>query len=115
MIYPEGCHENRCDRASCHFFLNFELWFQSESTETEEEEDDGADDENEDKEGENYIDNEHSLKEISKSGRSIDIGQQKAPFVFFLIWICKKSLLIMGPNSTKNSSLKWDFLIINHE
>jgi hypothetical protein len=66
------------------FFTNFELCFQSESAETEEEEDDGADDENEDKEGENYIDNEHSLKEMSKSGRSIEIGQQKAPFVFFL-------------------------------
>ncbi len=26
-----------------------------------------------------------------------------------------KSLLIMGPNNTKNTSLNWDFLIINYE
>jgi hypothetical protein len=82
MIYQGRCHENKCDRASCHFFLNFELCFQSESTETEEEEDDGADDENEDKEGEKNIDNEHSLKEMNKSGRTIEIGQEETPFVF---------------------------------
>jgi len=41
------------------------------------------------------------------------------PFVFFILFFSSfehvQSLLIMGPNNTKNSSLKCDFLIINYE
>ena len=42
----------------------------------------------------------------------IEIGLGQAPFSSFEH---VKSLLIMGPNNTKNSSLKCDFLIINYE
>ncbi len=43
----------------------------------------------------------------------IEIGLEQAPF--FSSFEHVKSLLIMGPNKTKNSSLKCDFLIINYE
>jgi hypothetical protein len=50
---------------------------------------------------------------------AIEIGLEQAPFVFFILFSSSfehvKSLLIMGPNNTKNSSLKCDFLIINYE
>ncbi len=49
----------------------------------------------------------------------IEIGLEQAPFVFCFKFFSSfehvKSLLIMGPNNTKNSSLKCDFLIINNE
>ncbi len=55
---------------------------------------------------------------INQVGENIKIGLEHAHFVvmfyFFLIWTCKK-LVIMGPNNTKNSSLQWDFLIFNYE
>ena len=35
--------------------------------------------------------------------------------LFFSSFEHAKNLLIMGPNNTKNSSLKCDFLIINYE
>jgi hypothetical protein len=38
-----------------------------------------------------------------------------SPLCFFSTFEHVKSLLIMGPNNTKNSSLKCDFLIINYE
>jgi hypothetical protein len=51
--------------------------------------------------------------------QSIEIGLEQAPFVFMFIFFSTfehvKSLLIMGPNNTKNSSLKCDFLKINYE
>jgi hypothetical protein len=45
--------------------------------------------------------------------QAIEIGLEQAPF--FPTFEHVKSLLIMGPNNTKNSSLKCDFLIINYE
>jgi len=42
----------------------------------------------------------------------IEIGLEQAHF--FSAFEHVKSLLIMGPNDTKNSSLKCDFLIINY-
>ncbi len=51
--------------------------------------------------------------------RTIEIGLEQAPFVFlnlfFAVFEHVKSMLIMGPNNTKNSSLKCDFHIINYE
>jgi hypothetical protein len=41
---------------------------------------------------------------------AIEIGLEQAPLFEHV-----KSLLIMGPNNTKNSSLKCDFHIINYE
>jgi hypothetical protein len=50
---------------------------------------------------------------------TIEIGLEQAPFVFLNKFYPPfehvKSLLIMGPNNTKNSSLKCDFHIINYE
>jgi hypothetical protein len=50
---------------------------------------------------------------------AIEIGLEHAPFVvlvyFFSSFEHAKNLLIMGPNNTKNSSLKVDFLIFNYE
>jgi hypothetical protein len=49
---------------------------------------------------------------------AIEIGLEQAPFVFFKkisAFEHVKSLLIMGPNNTKNSSLKCDFHVINYE
>jgi hypothetical protein len=58
-------------------------------------------------------------KTFSVAGRSIEIGLEQAPLVFFNLFFSAfehvKSLLIMGPNNTKNSSLKCDFHIINYE
>jgi len=51
-------------------------------------------------------------------GETIEIGLEQAPFLFFNFFSAFEhvnSLLIMGPNNTKNSSLKCDFLIINYE
>jgi hypothetical protein len=51
-------------------------------------------------------------------GLTIEIELEQAPFVFLLIFSAFEhviSLLIMGPNNTKNSSLKYDFHIINYE
>jgi hypothetical protein len=52
-------------------------------------------------------------------GADIEIGLEQAPFVFLNLFFSEfehvKSLLIMGPNNTKNSSLKCDFHIINYE
>jgi hypothetical protein len=49
-------------------------------------------------------------------GHSIEIGLEQAPFLnFFFAFEHVKSLLIMGPNNTKNLSLKCDFHIINYE
>jgi hypothetical protein len=52
-------------------------------------------------------------------GGPIEIGLEQAPFVFFNLFFSAfehvKSLLIMGPNNTKNSSLKSDFHIIKYE
>ncbi len=49
----------------------------------------------------------------------IEIGLEQAPFVFFNLFFSTfehlKSLLIMGLNNIKNSSLKCDFHIINYE
>jgi len=49
----------------------------------------------------------------------IEIGLEQAPFVFLNLFYSAfehvKSLLIMGPNNTKNSSLKCDFHTINYE
>jgi hypothetical protein len=51
--------------------------------------------------------------------RIIEIGLEQAPFVFFNLFFSTfehvKIQLIMGPNNTKNSSLKCDFHIINYE
>jgi hypothetical protein len=51
--------------------------------------------------------------------QTIEIGLEQAPFVYFILFFSAfehvKSLLIMGPNNTENSSLKCDFLIINYE
>ncbi len=44
---------------------------------------------------------------------NIEIGLEQAPF--FSSFEHVKSLLIMGPNNTKNSSLKCDCLIIVYE
>jgi hypothetical protein len=44
---------------------------------------------------------------------SIEIGLEQAPF--FSSFEHVKSLLIMGPNNTKNPSLKSEFLIITNE
>ncbi len=45
----------------------------------------------------------------------VEIGLEHAPFVvlvnFFSSFENAKNLLIMGPNNTKNSSFKCDFLI----
>ncbi len=50
---------------------------------------------------------------------AIEIGLEQAPFVFLKLFFSAfehvKSLLIMGPNNTKNSSLKCEFHIINYE
>ncbi len=46
--------------------------------------------------------------------RVIEIGLEHAPLVFSSFEHAKK-LLIMGPNNTKNSSLKCDFLIFSFE
>jgi hypothetical protein len=50
-------------------------------------------------------------------GKGIEIGLEQAPFVlfFFSSFEHVKSLQIMGPNNTKNPSLKGDFIIINYE
>ena len=45
--------------------------------------------------------------------KCIEIGLEQAPF--FSTFEHVKSLLIMGPNDIKNSSLKCDFHIINYE
>ncbi len=49
----------------------------------------------------------------------LEIGLEHAPFVvlvyFFPSFEHAKNLLVMGPNNTKNSSLKCDFLIFNYE
>jgi hypothetical protein len=49
--------------------------------------------------------------------RFIEIGLEQALFfdLFFSAFEHVRSLLIMGPNNTKNSSLKCDFHIINTE
>ncbi len=53
---------------------------------------------------------------IHATGESIEIGLEQALFFnFFSAFEHVKSLLIMGPNNTKNSSLKCDFHIINYE
>jgi hypothetical protein len=56
---------------------------------------------------------------MSRLVQSIEIGLEHAPFVvlvyFFSSFEHAKNLVIMGPNNTKNSSLKCDFLIINYE
>jgi hypothetical protein len=56
---------------------------------------------------------------LTVMGATIEIGLEQAPFVFFNLFFSAfehvKSLLIMGPNNTKNSSLKCDFHIINSE
>ncbi len=48
----------------------------------------------------------------------IEIGLEHARFVvlvyFFSSFEHAKNLLIMGPNNTKNSSFKCDFLIFNY-
>ncbi len=50
---------------------------------------------------------------------TIEIGLEQAPFVVFVYFFPSfehvKSQLIMGPNNTKNSSFKCNFLIINYE
>ncbi len=55
----------------------------------------------------------------TQTGMTIEIGLEQAPFVFFILFFSSfeqvKSLLIMDPNDTKNSSLKCDFLKINYE
>jgi hypothetical protein len=49
----------------------------------------------------------------------IEVGLEQAPFVFLFLFFSSfehvKSLLIMGQNNIKNSSLKCDFHIINYE
>ena len=54
-----------------------------------------------------------------KSVRRIEIGLELAPFVVFVYFFSSfedvKSLLILGPNNTKNSSLKCEFLIFSYE
>ncbi len=55
------------------------------------------------------------LPSIVDSALTIEIGLEQAPFIFFSAFEHVKSLLIMGPNNTKNSSLKCDFLTINYE
>jgi hypothetical protein len=46
-------------------------------------------------------------------------GLEHAPFVVLVYFFSSlehaKNLLIMGPNNTKNSSLKCDFIIFNYE
>jgi hypothetical protein len=50
---------------------------------------------------------------------TIEIGLEHTPFVVLVIFFSSfeyaKNLLLMGPNNTKNSSLKCDFLIFNYE
>ncbi len=48
---------------------------------------------------------------------TIEIGLEQTPFVFnfFSSFEHVKSLLIMGPNNTKNSSLKCDLFTNNYE
>jgi hypothetical protein len=46
--------------------------------------------------------------------RVIEIGLERASFVFSSFEHAK-NLLILGPNNTKNSSLKCDFLIFSFE
>ncbi len=61
-----------------------------------------------------------TLEEVALcAGRNIEIGLEQAPFVFLYIIFSSfervKSLLIMGFNNTKNSSLKCDFLMITYK
>jgi hypothetical protein len=55
----------------------------------------------------------------AQSHIDIEIGLEQAPTVFLFNFFSSfehvKSLVIMGPNYTKNSSVKCDFLIINYE
>jgi len=51
---------------------------------------------------------------LQSTVQAIEIGLEQAPFVFSAFEHVK-SLLIMGPNHTKNSSLKYYFLIISYE
>jgi hypothetical protein len=48
---------------------------------------------------------------------SIEIGLERDHFIVlvFSSFEDAKNLLIMGPNKTKNCSLKCDFLIFNYE
>ena len=54
---------------------------------------------------------------VVRTAVSIEIGLEHTPFVvlFFSSFEHAKNILIIGPNNTKNSSLKCDFLIINYE
>jgi hypothetical protein len=45
----------------------------------------------------------------------IEIGLEHAPFVFSPHLSMQKNLQIMGPNNTKKSAFKCDFLIFNYE
>jgi hypothetical protein len=55
--------------------------------------------------------------ETTDKGRTTEIGLEHAPFFvyFFYSFEHAKNLLIKGPNKTKNSQLKCDFLIFNYE
>jgi len=62
----------------------------------------------------------HPIKWNQTQGLDIEIGLEQAPFVFYYYFFFStfehvKSLLIMGPNNTKHSSLKCDLHIINYE
>ncbi len=49
---------------------------------------------------------------------AIEMGLEHAPLVvlvYFSSFEHAKNLLIMGPNNTKISSLKCDFLVFNYE
>ncbi len=54
---------------------------------------------------------------LSLLAQGIEIGKEHAPFVVLVFFSFEhaKNLLIMGPNNTKNSSFKCDFLILNYE
>jgi hypothetical protein len=61
----------------------------------------------------------NNTNQTNEADSTIEIGLEKPPFVvlvyFFLSFEHAKNLLTMGPNNTKNSSLKSDFLIFNYE
>ncbi len=46
---------------------------------------------------------------------AIEIGLEQVPFFLNSAFEHVKSLQIMGPNNTKNSSVKCDFHVINYE
>jgi hypothetical protein len=60
---------------------------------------------------------DQNIKQIDGGAASSHRDSTRAStlYLFFSSFEHVKSLLIMGPNNTKNSPLKCDFLIFNYE